>query len=127
MSYCLADGIVAEREWVIGGCEPLRIQEKEIAMSMTPSIVAVIILYLLIQAAARLPRLVALVIASVTGSVLVRLKRRSERALISVPVSGGRNSWQRTTRVERRLLRRALRDTMRLTVHRSLFPDVTSF
>ena len=90
------------------------------------SIVAAAALCLLVRAAAHLPRLVALAIASVTGSVLLLSKRRSDVALISRQPTPVCDRWQRSTRSERRLLRRALRDTMRLTVHRSLFPDVTS-
>lgn len=96
-------------------------------MSMTASIVAVGALYLLVRAAAHLPRLSALVIASVTGSVMIRSKRRSDVALIDRQPTSVFDHWQRSTRSERRLLRRGLRHTMQLTVHRSLFPDVTSF
>ncbi|WP_156678185.1 hypothetical protein [Sphingomonas profundi] len=95
-------------------------------MSTPTSIVAIVILYLLIEAAAHLPRLIALAIASVTGSVLARRKHRSDRALIDASTAGGADPWQRTTRVQRCLMRRALQDTMRLTIHRSLFPDVGS-
>lgn len=95
-------------------------------MSLTASIVAAGALYLLVRATAHLPRLAALVIASVTGSVLIRRKRRSDVALIGRQPTSACDRWQRSTRSERRLLRCGLRDTMRLTVHRSLFLDVTS-
>lgn len=96
-------------------------------MSTPTSILAIVTLYLLLKAATYLPRLMALIIASGIGSVLVRRNLRSNRALIGASRIGTADPWERSTRVQRRLLRRALRDTMRLTVHRSLFPSMTSY
>jgi len=95
-------------------------------MSMITSITVLVVYCLVARAVIQLPRLTAWIIASVTGSVLIRCKRASDHALINRPPTPAGNRWQRSTTAERRLLRRVLRNTMRLTMHRSLFPDVGS-
>lgn len=71
------------------------------------------------------PRLIAEVVATIIGVVLVLSGRRARRMLLECACPVGAASWDwKPTRAERRALRRGLNAALDMTVFTSLLPHV---